>query len=276
LTSADRLALIYEQLVGAGLRVVVLGGHAVRYYGVDRNTVDYDFHVALSAEEWRQLPDRLAPLFVDLREGPSWRPDDFRRFVVGRLADGRDELVECWRRNHLLAPFPELWARREEGAYGGRSVAFLGLRDLIRSKETERESDWQDVAVLEEIADLRSTAAAKTVAETCETLAALRSRRGYEEVARRGWLVDGTLVAGALDRARHPLALAFLLPSSPRHPIRPEPEPPAAIAELLGGVVRDVPPGTARHLALVEAVRRLWKRAAMESDRADKEEASRS
>lgn len=34
-------------------------------------------------------------------------------------------------------------------------VAFLGIDDLIRSKETEREDDWRDVALLEEIADER-------------------------------------------------------------------------------------------------------------------------
>jgi hypothetical protein len=32
-----------------------------------------------------------------------------------------------------------------------------------------------------------------------------------------------------------------------------------------------VTPGSARHLALVEAVRRLYRREAMEADRADKE-----
>ena len=34
-------------------------------------------------------------------------------------------------------------------------LSFLSLPDLIRSKETEREKDWQDVAVLEEIHDNR-------------------------------------------------------------------------------------------------------------------------
>ncbi len=277
MTSDERLAAIYSDLAGRGLPSLVMGGHAVRHYGVDRNTVDYDFHLALGPEEWRRLPEILggSSLLTGLREGASWRPADFRRFVIGSLADGRDEYLEFWRRNHLLAPFSELHARREEGAYGGQRVAFLGLADLIHSKETERESDWQDVALLEEIADLRGIAAATAPAAQQAALGSLRSRRGFEEATRRGWLADAGLVAAALPRARDPLALAYLVPSSPGTPVDATTWLQPAIAELLGGVLRTVVFGSARHLALVEAVRRLHKRAAMEADRADKEAAER-
>src|SRR5205823_2388618 len=132
-----------------GLPDVVMGGHAARYYGVQRNTIDYDFH--LSLDDWDRLAERLrrATPFAGgvLPEGPSWRPHAFRRFLLGRLPDGREEWLEFWRTNHLLPPFAELHGRREEGLYGGRQVAFLALPDLIRSKETERESDWQDIAL---------------------------------------------------------------------------------------------------------------------------------
>ena len=47
-----------------------------------------------------------------LTEGTTWRPTEFRRFVVGTLPDGREERLEFWRHNHLLGPFEELWARR--------------------------------------------------------------------------------------------------------------------------------------------------------------------
>jgi hypothetical protein len=48
------------------------------------------------------------------------------------------------------------------------------------------------------------------------------------------------------------------------------PEQAASILEVGSSLARVVP-GSARHLALVEAVRRLHRRAAMEADRADKE-----
>jgi hypothetical protein len=88
-------------------------------------------------------------------EGPSWRPNAFRRFQVGTLPSGHEEWLGFWRENHLLAPFPELFSRRQQGVYGGRPLAFLALPDLIRSKETERETDWQDIAFLEEFLDAR-------------------------------------------------------------------------------------------------------------------------
>src|SRR5262249_17881222 len=140
-----------------GLTVLVMGGHAVRYYGLDRNTIDYDLH--LSPADWDDLTLRLnqSPLAPGqpLGEGPSWRPDSFRRFLLGRLPDGRDEWLEFWGTNHLLPPFAELFRRREQGDYGGRTLSFLSLPDLIRSKETERETDWQDITALEEVYDLR-------------------------------------------------------------------------------------------------------------------------
>jgi hypothetical protein len=37
-----RLAEIVAALEGAGVRCLVMGGHAVRYYGLSRNTIDFD------------------------------------------------------------------------------------------------------------------------------------------------------------------------------------------------------------------------------------------
>jgi hypothetical protein len=143
MTPAGRLAAILTALEDVGLRCLVMGGHAARFYGIERNTNDFDLH--LSPDGWDDLPDRLrcSALFAGRTpaEGPSWRPQVFRRFQVGTLPDGRAEWLEFWKENHLLPPFDELFARREVGEYGGRPVAFLSLPDLIRAKETERESD---------------------------------------------------------------------------------------------------------------------------------------
>src|SRR5262245_57591324 len=102
----DRLAFLYAELEALGVRTLVMGGHAVRVYGVGRNTVDYDVHVTMSEEEWERLGETLqrsAMVEPSFREGTSWRPKDFRRFVLGTLPDGREERLEFWLRNHLLA-----------------------------------------------------------------------------------------------------------------------------------------------------------------------------
>jgi hypothetical protein len=114
-----------------------MGGHAVRFYGLQRYTNDFD--LTLAPDGWDDLADRLTRtgLFPDTGpvEGNSWRPGAFRRFLLGNLADGQEEWLEFWRGNHLLAPFVELFARRQIGAYGGQQLAFLSLPDLICGPE---------------------------------------------------------------------------------------------------------------------------------------------
>jgi hypothetical protein len=273
LSSAEsRLAAVAGALEGLGLRALIMGGHAVCFYGVDRSTLDYDFVAALGAAEWSSLGDRLsqAPLFAaaGVREGASWRPHSFRRFVIGALPDGREERLEVWRRNHLLAPFDDLWARRTEGEYGGRPSSFLGLDDLIRSKETEREDDWRDVALLEEIADEGRLGADTGPSATVHALSRLRSRRGLEQAIRSGRLSDPAEVARALAVATHPISQAYLLPFARRS------DQPSELHRLLlplRTALFEARPGSDRHLAVVEAARRLYRREAMEADRADKE-----
>jgi hypothetical protein len=267
-----RLAEIVTALEGAGLSCLVFGGHAARYYGLSRTTNDYDLHLA--PDGWPDLPLRLAqtPLFAGgaLVEGPSWRPHDFPRFLVGRLPDGREEWLEFWRHNHLLAPFSELYARREQGSYGGRALSFLSLPDLIRSKETERGSDWLDVAFLEEALDARLLAqAASGALDLAAALARLRSRSGFQGHLERGHLNAPGVVQRALGMARLPMTQAYLLPAAqdpPELPVPVVPIEPVVLARL-----RTVAPGSTLHLALVEVVRRQYKLACQAADRADKQ-----
>ena len=261
----ERLAQIVGALGGAGVGCLVMGGHAVRFYGVGRTTADFDLVLSLDGDRWDRLGEIVGSLHLSggepVVEGPSWRPADFRRFVIGRLPDGRDERFECWRRNHLLAPFSELLARRTDGPYGGAVLPFIGLRDLLRSKETERESDWLDIALLEEVHDERLLAGAR--------VDDLRSRRGFDATMASGSLDERSALA-AWARADHPVALAYLAPFVGAEPIRDGVAAAGALRGVLLGPLRTVSPGSVRHLALVEAVRRLHKRLAVEADRRDK------
>jgi hypothetical protein len=269
MSAEERLAAIVTALEEVGIPYLVMGGHAVRYYGVGRNTIDFDLHVAL--DDWEQLPDRLNRSRLGaagpLPEGPSWRPHAFRRFQVGRLPDGREEWLEFWRTNHLLSPFSDMEARCERGTYGGRVIRFLALPDLLRSKETERESDWQDIALLEEILDARNLAQPESPAGILQALAQLRSRSGFERAVERGYLTDSQRVAQAYAFASSIITRAYLVPYVSELPAPPGP---GMIGEILSGPLRRVAPASMRHIALVEAVRRLYKQSAREADRADK------
>ncbi|MBI4585344.1 MAG: hypothetical protein HY717_15120 [Planctomycetes bacterium] len=272
MNAETRLAEIYEAIVGSGIRVLVMGGHAVRFYGIDRTTIDYDLHLA--SVDWERLPDVLRRFFLarqeSFEEAQSWRPDDFRRFVIGRLPDGREEKLEFWRRNHLLAPFKDLYERRCEGLYGGKRLAFLGLKDLIQSKETEREDDWRDIELLEEIQDDRLRANTGDPEGIVISLSELRSRKGFERAVSDKFFQNPELVEEAWNRAKNPITLAYLCPYLPKSATAASIQPASMMNEIIEIHLRKTTPGSARHMALGEAVRRLYKRHAMEADRRDK------
>ena len=271
-TGELRLAEIVTELEKVGMICLVMGGHAVRYYGLCRNTNDFDLHLA--PETWDELSSRVGrtSLFLgkDPVEGPSWRPRAFRRFQIGVLPDGREEWLEFWCGNHLLAPFSDLYVRREEGPYGGRTMSFLSLPDLIRSKETERARDWQDVAVLEEFLDERLLSQVEPGSpRATEALSQIRSRRGFETALRKEILAAPHVVGQALAMARLSITQAFLLPYAPGMTALPATTPP--IEPVILGKLRTVVAASELHLTLVEIVRRQYRAAAQAADKADKE-----
>jgi len=271
LNPEERLAFIVSALETAGLSCLVMGGHAVRHYGLKRYTNDFD--LTLAPEGWSDLPDRLvrSGLFSDgvPVEGESWRPGAFRRFRSSMLTEGREEWVEFWLKNHLLDPFPDLFSRREVATYGGGELSFLGLADLLRSKETERAKDWDDVAYLEEVQDARLHA--RCVAGDVgivDALALVRSRRGFDIYLAEERLSDRVAVEAALMQTTNPITQAFLLPSAAD---AVTPSSVIAIEPVVERKLRSIEPGSPLHRSLVEVVRRQYKVFCQERDRADKE-----
>ena len=271
MTSEERLAAIVSALEFVGISCLVMGGHAVRHYGLTRHTDDFDLQI--SANVWDDLPDRLARsgLFpAGPMEGDSWRSDSFRRFRLGALADGRDEWLEFWKKNHLLAAFEELSGRLEAAAYGGRTLNFLGLPDLIRSKETERDKDWRDVAVLEQVFDARSLAQVRRGEMPLITaLSTLRSRAGFESFVEEGWLGQTPEVEAAVAQAFLPVTQAFLIPFAP-NAVRGDLV--LAIESVILDRLQTTTPASSLHLSLVEIVRRRYIQFRKDTDRRDKQQ----
>jgi hypothetical protein len=265
MTSEQRLAQLVGELETAGVDALVMGGQAVRYYGVDRNTIDFDFVTA--AVSVTDLGHRIArsPLFAHATQGPSWRPHDFTRFQIGVLPDGREEWLEFWLHNHLLPPFEELRGRCERGVYGGREIAFLSLPDLLRSKETARDSDWTDIGFLEEIQDVRNLARGDIGA----FLLSVRTRRGVERGVTTDAFGDLERVRLAASQCAHPVTFAILAPLVPD--LGPPPSLRTPIDNTTLGGLRTAEFASQRHVSLMEIVRRAYKRHAMDLDRADKQ-----
>src|SRR5271157_5019482 len=86
----------------AGLPCLVMGGHAVRYYGVGRNTIDFDFYV--SAPSMQDVRATVATLqetaMLTTREGPSWPREVFARSGMGGLPEGQEEGPNFGPQNH--------------------------------------------------------------------------------------------------------------------------------------------------------------------------------
>ena len=55
MTTDQRLGAVYAALRSLGFPVLVMGGHAVRHYGIDRNTIDYDLHVIVDDSAWNRF-----------------------------------------------------------------------------------------------------------------------------------------------------------------------------------------------------------------------------
>ena len=268
MTPDQKLARLVGSLEHAGIDVLIMGGHAVRYYGIDRNTIDFDLVTSVATTEELRSKLSIANL-GSAREAKVWRHRDFARFEIGRLPDGREEWIEFWLRNHLLADFASLKARSEVGPYGGEQLPFLSIADLIRSKETERESDWRDIDLLEEVQDARHHAALGPSGESqVRLLANLRSRRGMDRAIERRLLDDPDVVACAFDASSHWVTRAFLLPRVPR-PQRASANFP--IDAALAAALDSTEFGSPRHFGLIEITRRSYKRRAMDLDRVDKQ-----
>lgn len=266
----ERLAAIVTALESVGLTCLVMGGHAVRFYGLQRHTNDFD--LTLAPEGWDDLADRLTRtgLFgTSPAEGNSWRPGAFRRFLLGNLANGQEEWLEFWRSNHLLAPFSDLFARRELGECGSRELPFLSLSDLIRSKETERAKDWDDISYLEEFLDARLHAQYRNGhVALADALVQLRSRRGFDTYLAENSFTDIDAIRTALERAANPITQAFLIPWVPDAIAT---TPVVTIEPIVERKLRALPPASSLHRSLVEVVRRQYKLYCQDRDRADKE-----
>jgi len=269
MTPDQKLAFIARSLQDAGIETLVMGGHAVRYYGIDRNTADFDLVTSVATPDELRLRLPRIEALGPVREEPVWRSRDFARFEIGRLPDGREEWLEFWIRNHLLGDFKSLNARAEVGIYGGGQVAFLSIADLMRSKETQRESDWRDIALLEEIQDARHHAAIASKPDgLLRLLSHLRSRRGMDRAIEKNLLDDPDTIIQAVATSAHPVTYAFLLPLAGA-------AAPAALSVSVEptslAALSTVDFGSPKHFALIEICRRAYKRHAMEIDRADKQ-----
>ena len=201
-------------------------------------------------------------------DGPTWRPLAFRRFRLGQLDDRRDEWLEFWRHNHLLAPFAERSQRRELGDYGGEFSRFWRSRTSYAAKKPNATRIGRMSPCWMRSSMLACSAQARTgTLDRPLVLARVRSRIGFENDLQEGYLGDPAVVHQAILQSTLSIAHAYLLPAIPE--VSGLPATSVPMEPVIEKRLRTVSPGSSLHLTLEEAVRRQCMIAMQATDRAD-------
>ena len=268
-TPDSRLAAIVAAMERVGLTCLVMGGHAVRYYGLARNTNDFDLHLA--PEAWESLLERLVSSGLSAEpviEGPSWRPQTFRRFLIGRLPDGREGMVRVLAGKPPLAAVlrfvcpTRTWKLRRPGSAVSSVAGFDSQQRDGTGRRLARRSRSRRIlgcATSCPRSGQRQSNRGSVHTAKSERVRITPSARPFSNVA---------AIREALSQVRASISQAFLLPLAADATID---HAGPAIEPLIAQKLRTIQPGSSMHFLLVEAVRRQYKVAAQAADRADKE-----
>jgi hypothetical protein len=138
-------AEMLSALSAAGAEFLIVGAHAVAAHGYPRATGDLDVWVRPTPENaervWSALAQFRAPLF-DLSKEDLSRPGVV--FQIGVPPCRIDILTEI-----TGVTFDEAWPGRLTAAVEGRSLPFIGRRELLANKRAAaRPKDLGDIAFL--------------------------------------------------------------------------------------------------------------------------------
>ena len=127
----------------AGAGYVIVGGFAVILHGYARGTMDLDLLIDPSPGNVRKVKAALASLADNA--AAEVEDTDLARYTVVRVAD---EFVVDLMASAAGVPFQEVMAGALRREIEGVSVPYADARTLIRTKDTVRPKDRQDVLFL--------------------------------------------------------------------------------------------------------------------------------
>ncbi|MBN1843967.1 MAG: hypothetical protein JW883_17030 [Deltaproteobacteria bacterium] len=144
-----RIEKDYEELLGLlnkhQVKYCIVGAYAIAFYGKPRYTKDIDILIEPSVENGKRIVQALNDFgfgSLDLSE------QDF--VEEGNIIQLGYEPVRVDIITSITGVgFREAWENKVTGSYGKEKIFFIGLKDLIRSKEmTGRKQDAVDVEIL--------------------------------------------------------------------------------------------------------------------------------
>ncbi|MBM3246904.1 MAG: hypothetical protein FJZ13_06260 [Candidatus Omnitrophica bacterium] len=144
-----RIERDFEELLGFfnknGVRYCIVGAFAVGFYGYPRYTKDIDIFVEPSIENGNKIVKALDDFgFGELKLSP----EDFAR--KGAIIQLGCEPVRADLINSIKGcTFQRAWKNKQVGQYGKEKVFFIGLGELVKSKQaTGRRQDKVDIQTL--------------------------------------------------------------------------------------------------------------------------------
>jgi hypothetical protein len=133
------LLRVCSLLNAAGARDLVIGGRACVLHGLIRSTEDVEIEIEPTEENAQRFLDALARM----EDGAARElaPRELLDNGVVKIADDveADVSTHAWK-----VTYPEAIGRALEVTLDGVRIPYLGLDDLIASKETYREADRAD------------------------------------------------------------------------------------------------------------------------------------
>lgn len=145
---SDPLLKVCDLLNRHGVRYLIAGAHACILHGLVRTTEDVDVLVEDDEGNFRKLIDALSQLHD--HAAAELTVDDLRDNTIVKVADEVEVDIskQAWQ-----VSYADAHSRAETATIDGITIPYLGLKDLIRSKETYREKDKADLQFLKRIAD---------------------------------------------------------------------------------------------------------------------------
>ncbi len=125
----------------------MIGGWAAIAHGLPRTTLDVDLFVRPTPENVKRLVGALAQIGFGVA-----KELDAVAILAKSVFIFADQIrVDIFTRPWGLKDYDGCWSRRFETEFESVRIPFLGLEDLIRSKETDRLQDRADAESLKRI-----------------------------------------------------------------------------------------------------------------------------
>ena len=141
--SDDDLLKVCQLLNDAGARYLVCGGFAMILHAVPRATKDVDLLIMDAPENHRRVLMALSRLADGA--AAELTPQDLVDNLVVKILDEVE--VDVSRRAWVVT-YDDAIANAKELIIDGVCIPYLGLQDLIRSKQTYRDKDRADIQML--------------------------------------------------------------------------------------------------------------------------------